>query len=69
MQRLLVIFAAATIQRRLLVKVQHLLQCNNDHRSYYSKIRQFYGTNNSVCYILLGTFIDIVFLVNQAHSQ
>ena len=33
----------------------HLLQHDNDCHGYYSKTRQFYGTNNSICYILLYT--------------
>ena len=43
---------AATIQERQ----QHLLQRNNDHHNYYSKTRQFYDTNNSVCYILFDRY-------------
>ena len=51
------------------IQGQHLLQCNNDRRGYYSKTRQFYCTNSSICYILLGTFIGISHLVNGAPSQ
>ena len=33
------------------IKGWRLLQCNNDHRGYYLQTRQFYGTNNFICYI------------------
>ena len=45
--------------RVAIIRGQHLLQCNNDRRGYYSKTRQFYyaslyiiyGTNNCISYI------------------